>query len=82
MYTPDRNRSGSLERILSPIIDGQEEKPLPKQGRTFTDKTSSINLEQTTNLEEWKNDLPHLKMVAVSDAVGEKINLDVQVLFF
>eukprot|EP00795_Rhopilema_esculentum_P017364 gene17364-8957_t len=79
VYTPDRKRSGSMDRMLSPIIDGQEEKPLSKQGRTFTDKASSINLEQTTNLEEWKNDLPHLKMVAVSDAVGEKINLDVQV---
>ena len=36
--------------------------------------------EQLANCEEWKNELPQLVMIAVSDAIGEIVNLDTEVL--
>lgn len=81
VQSQDRKRTASFDRILSPIFDAREEKTTPKGiSRTLTDKTSSINLDQTGNIDDWRNELPQLCMVAVSDVIGEIVHLDKEVI--
>ena len=73
-----RKKSGAFERALSPILDGKDEKPTLRMGRNLTEKSSLIS-EQAGSSDDWRSELPHLKIVAVSDAVGETVNLDREV---
>ena len=75
----DRRRTGNADRVLPSIPDASDDKSALKFGRSLTEK-SSLFLDQLMTSEEWKNELPQLMIAAVSDAIGETINLDDEVL--
>ena len=56
-------------------MDIKDEKTSLKFGRSLADK--SLLFDQLGD--EWRNELPQLKMVAVSDAIGELVTLDSEV---
>ena len=58
-------------------MDIKDEKTSLKFGRSLADK--SLLFDQLGD--EWRNELPQLKMVAVSDAIGELVTLDSEVLY-
>ena len=61
-----------------------DEKSYPRMSRHHpADIKSSIHInlsDSSSNADDWRNELPLLKMTAVSDAIGESVQLDSEVI--